>query len=58
MFVLWSGDAAGRSGGPTGGFTVGGLSVCPPGFLRDGEQPVVFRCVLFIDASIVLYHQF
>lgn len=48
------GDAAGRSGGPTGDFTVGRLSVCSPSFLRDGEQPAVIRCVLCLRASFPL----
>lgn len=54
MFVLCSGDAAGRSGGPTGGFTFGGLSVCPPSFLRDGEQLAVIRCVLLGVVGVFL----
>lgn len=54
MCALCVGDAAGRSGGPTGDFTVGRLSVCSPSFLRDGEQPAVIRCVLCLRASFPL----
>ena len=45
VYTACAGDAAGRSGGPTGGSPVGGLSVCSPVFPGDGQQPAVIRCV-------------
>lgn len=46
MYTVCVGDAASRSGGPTGGSTVGRLSVCSHSFLRDGQQPALIRSVL------------
>lgn len=44
-YIACAGDAAGRPGGPAGGSAVGRLSVCPPVFLRDDQQPAVIRWV-------------
>lgn len=54
VYTVCVGDAASRSGGPTGGSTVGGLSVCSHSFLRDGQQPALIRYVLCLCVCIPL----
>lgn len=57
MCTVCIGDAVGRSGGPTGCFTVGRLPVCSSSFLRDGQQPAIIRYVLCFFFDFIFFYE-